>query len=114
MVYQQITIVKGALFIAMKNGKLGDVCEDIWHVPMRGDQGAAASCLEGCLDRPKSLFLGLAPRISIHLKQGSIQMLSISMSADSTDISNQEKNMQSAASNQQMPDASHQLVAISH
>ena len=30
---KKVTIVKCALFIATQNGKLGDVYEDIWHLP---------------------------------------------------------------------------------
>ena len=38
------TKVKCALFIATKNGKLGDMCEDIWHG--RRETIRAASCLD--------------------------------------------------------------------
>ena len=40
---KKITIVKCALFIATQNGKLWDVCEDIWHVPTRDEKGGQSS-----------------------------------------------------------------------
>ena len=50
---QLSTIVKHALFIATQNGKLGDMCEDIWH-ERRPMPLSAASFLSGFLNRPKA------------------------------------------------------------
>ena len=80
-----ITIVKCALFIAKQNnGKLGDVCQDIWHVPRRDSQCRSVRPVSLVVfwtdqkPREKTSKLPLETilvplshsRISIHLKTG--------------------------------------------
>ena len=40
---QKITVVQCALFIATQNGKLRDVCKDIWHVQTQDENSVELS-----------------------------------------------------------------------
>ena len=61
-------IVKCALFIAMQNGKLEDMCEDIWHVPTRDYQYSSVQpSFNDFLDRQKTSRGNISTAARIYL-----------------------------------------------
>ena len=84
MTFIYFTFVKCVLFIVTKMGKLGGVCQDIWHVTTRDNQCSSVQpdllLVFWTEQKPReatpqlpleSIFVPLShSRISIHLKTG--------------------------------------------